>query len=384
MIMLALIFCHSEFSCHSEQGEESTRYCGGRFFGLWPQNDSKNNLGSLLNKALICGFLLIQLLCLTPASYAAQITVAQDNSGDFSLITQALKEAKSGDIIYVKPGVYKESLNIKKDNITIKGAGFSRTKIVSDNAFAVKLKKIKGFSLTGFFIKTKTKQGHSAVLISASKALITHCVIMSEPDGYGMYCNKGSQIDISNNTLVENQRNGAIRLDSSCKAQIKNNIIVHNSFGIYNKDETGDIKISYNNVWNNGQNYRNAKPNTGNISADPKFIDYKKENYRLSSTSPCIGAGENGINMGAKAKLDFSISAQKTASPSTPIIKSKPDKPKSKPKPKALAPAKLEFSYKLSGINEAGKVKGGDTLNLQVKIKNLGQQSTDKVQLIFD
>jgi hypothetical protein len=38
---------------------------------------------------------------------------------------------------------------------------------------------------------------------------------------------------------------------------------------------------------------------TGNISADPRFVDTVIGDFRLQSGSPCIGAGESGADMGA-------------------------------------------------------------------------------------
>jgi hypothetical protein len=40
-------------------------------------------------------------------------------------------------------------------------------------------------------------------------------------------------------------------------------------------------------------------PGTGNISADPRFISYGAPDYGLRASSPCIGAGMGGTEMGA-------------------------------------------------------------------------------------
>lgn len=52
----------------------------------------------------------------------ATIVVAQDGSGDFETITDALAAAEDGDTVLVKPGTYEESVLIDKD-ITLKGDG---------------------------------------------------------------------------------------------------------------------------------------------------------------------------------------------------------------------------------------------------------------------
>ncbi len=47
--------------------------------------------------------------------------VAKDNSGDFATISEAVLAAKSGDKIYVKPGVYNERVEIRVPDILIEG-----------------------------------------------------------------------------------------------------------------------------------------------------------------------------------------------------------------------------------------------------------------------
>ncbi|MGN1423783.1 MAG: pectinesterase family protein [Oscillospiraceae bacterium] len=49
------------------------------------------------------------------------MTVAKDNSGDFTSISEAVSAAAPGDIIYVKPGVYKERVEIRVPDITLEG-----------------------------------------------------------------------------------------------------------------------------------------------------------------------------------------------------------------------------------------------------------------------
>jgi pectin methylesterase-like acyl-CoA thioesterase len=128
-------------------------------------------------------FILLILFLLPCPAHAKNIIVAQDGSGSYRSIGNALMAARAGDSIFVKPGEYRESLVIKKHNISITGAGYTTTRLIAENAFPVKLKKIKGFKLEGFFIKAQTRQGHSAMLISDSEAIIRHCVITSGPEG---------------------------------------------------------------------------------------------------------------------------------------------------------------------------------------------------------
>ena len=73
-------------------------------------------------KKLIFGILLTLILCSTLvfAGFAEARgksrtwIVSKDGTGDFTIIQSALDAAKSGDIVYVKVGVYIEHLTIAK------------------------------------------------------------------------------------------------------------------------------------------------------------------------------------------------------------------------------------------------------------------------------
>jgi len=120
----------------------------------------------------------------------------------------------------------------------------------------------------------------------------------------------GIQADYSNvlvnNCTIDNNQQGGIYLSSS-DSQIKNSILSNNGMvgiEIYNSD----WNILYNDVWNNGCDYLGISDQTGingNISENPLFVDPENGNYRLSENSPCIGAGEGGVDMGAYPYVEF-------------------------------------------------------------------------------
>ncbi len=58
--------------------------------------------------------------------------MAQDGSAKHETIKAALAVAESGDIIYVKAGEYAESVRITKDNISLIGAGFTKTRLLAE------------------------------------------------------------------------------------------------------------------------------------------------------------------------------------------------------------------------------------------------------------
>ena len=71
------------------------------------------------------------------ATIKANAIVAQDGSGNYKTVSEAI-EAASGKrfVIYVKQGVYKEKIRTNKDGITLIGDGEYSTVIVWDDSHA--------------------------------------------------------------------------------------------------------------------------------------------------------------------------------------------------------------------------------------------------------
>ncbi|XP_076900152.1 pectinesterase 2-like [Bidens hawaiensis] len=68
---------------------------------------------------------------------SADVVVAQDGTGDYKTIRDAIATAKSGGrryVIYVKEGIYDEHVEIKSDNIMIVGDGMGKTIITGSKS----------------------------------------------------------------------------------------------------------------------------------------------------------------------------------------------------------------------------------------------------------
>lgn len=126
---------------------------------------------------------------------------------------------------------------------------------------------------------------------------------------------------IVRNCLIYGCLSGVMAKDS-CIVTVYNCTIVENSWGFtnYNKANPGAATggghtIAWNNIlwdnrttlslWNGGTltAWHNDLggtnwPGDGNINVDPLFVDARARDYRLTSASPCIGAGSNGVTMG--------------------------------------------------------------------------------------
>ena len=138
-------------------------------------------------------------------------------------------------------------------------------------------------------------------------AYIEHNVISSNLyDGFEPYL---GTVHLTNNTIVNNGRDGYYDWSGGGAIYIQNNIIANNGrYGI-SKHVTTPVFISYNDVWNNAQGaYMEGyvgytpfipNPGTGEIAANPLFMPSPFnfyigwENFPTpdSTKSPCIDAG---------------------------------------------------------------------------------------------
>jgi hypothetical protein len=83
----------------------------------------------------------------------------------------------------------------------------------------------------------------------------------------------------------------------------KNSIVVQYTVGgvktgLFNLSPN-TITSTYNNVWGNTTNYTGCIAGAGDISSNPLFVSEAATNFHLQATSPCLGAGEGGVDMGA-------------------------------------------------------------------------------------
>jgi parallel beta-helix repeat protein len=117
-------------------------------------------------------------------------------------------------------------------------------------------------------------------------------------NGFSEAINVGSEspatLLIANNTIV---KGGGINLQrGGTNTRIINNIIVESNRGI--ASWSGYFEILNNNLWGNVQNYYGLPDQTGisgNISADPIFVDSHNGDYHLQASSPCIDSGTNQV-----------------------------------------------------------------------------------------
>jgi hypothetical protein len=121
--------------------------------------------------------------------------------------------------------------------------------------------------------------------------------------------NGSSNTRIINTTVVVDKKYGGIRI-SNIVAEIKNNILANGSYALRADSPSCYITASYNDLWNNTQNYYasgGAVIDTslgGNIYLDPMFVDPDSD-FHLQKYSPCIDAGDPNIKDPDSSRSDM-------------------------------------------------------------------------------
>jgi hypothetical protein len=129
-----------------------------------------------------------------------------------------------------------------------------------------------------------TEKGHSDLFVEGN--------IFAENAGAAIMVSDydpGSYLSAVNNTIVGNE--DGILLEFGEEAIVKNNIIVGNGTGVA-RGYFLEFSSTYNDVWGNDVNYADCSPGEGDISEDPLFVGGIPFDYRLTSESPCIDAGD--------------------------------------------------------------------------------------------
>ena len=239
----------------------------------------------------------------------------------YDTIQDAIDAADDDDIVLVDDGTYEESINFSGKAITVRSEnGPHNTKIISpDNSSTIVFTsgEVETSVIEGFCLMLPAASINSQIYCQSSSPLITKNIITVGPIGINV--EDGGSPLIINNTIVGNRKQG-IRLEGERTSPIiKNNIIVGNWSGIYAFNGADPI-IDYNNVWDNAsggyrgsRNYTSCSAGQNDISEDSMFAAYEANvsagesiqeaiyniTYFLGENSPCIGVGENEVNIGA-------------------------------------------------------------------------------------
>jgi parallel beta-helix repeat protein len=275
---------------------------------------------------------------------------------EYSTIQNAIDNAQRGDVIRVAGGTYEENL-VLGDYVSLYG-GYDPTFTVRDpdayptvidaggSGSGIAMSSRGNIVIDGFHIESASGAGSSGVSVVTSEATIRNCEIdgcyrgisvsgntvdgdvivelcaIHDNAAAGVYLNDSdntsvriaftdihgngddgvysmtSPVDVVNSTVSLNGGDG-IDLRSSTGNVIYGSILVGNSgWGIVCTSATPTA--TYNDVWDNtAGEYSGLSAGSGSISEDPIFCDAAGGDLRIHATSPVVGAGQSGENLGA-------------------------------------------------------------------------------------
>lgn len=256
-------------------------------------------------------------------------------------IQAAIDAASAGSTIHVAAGTYVENVSVTKSSLTLVGER-DLTTIIDGNNTGHTITMYAGAEnciLDGFVVQngkaTNSGNTYGGGIDCNVRATIRNCIVRnngaSQYFSGGLHCG-GSACDVSvynclfvgnsvrcsggavlsdgeanvildrctiyNNTCSSWNQIGGVSVANSARATVKNSIVWGNSsaqFGSYSGARSGTLTATYCCV-------QNGWTGSGNISDDPQFADTEFD-FVLQRSSPCRGAGQNGIDMGFSREL---------------------------------------------------------------------------------
>lgn len=292
------------------------------------------------------------------------LVVAADGTGDYRSIQDAIDEAQQGDTVRVKAGEYHEDVTIhSKDRLKLVGDGVDRVKVMGRERVGVFHIGKWPYGATDIEISGLTIQehgghamgifnGHGVVLrhlkingmlfaqqvqgvriedcevggsettgiqFADSQAVVLGNFIHDNDHGVlvagksdvrlernlitrslfeGVVVTDGAKATVVNNTIVKN--GGGVAFLRQSQSEASGNIIGFNKVGLVMDHPTSRVKVSYNALYNNGEDYRRISDKGGagaqwrgetDVLVNPQFIDAGRDDFRLQPESPLIGLG---------------------------------------------------------------------------------------------
>ncbi len=175
----------------------------------------------------------------------------------------------------------RSAIYINNSGPTIFNCVISESMVAAVECFANSYPTLANCRITG---------NRDGVLSLGSSPTIYNSVVAR--NRFGLWGFKGSNLIILNSTITDHDQGyWGVRSDESSVATVVNSVIWGNP-----NEVMGNVDIRYSVI-------EGGWPGAGNIDADPLFVDAEGGNYRLSSSSPAIDAGDSTVSC-ARIDLD--------------------------------------------------------------------------------
>ena len=230
----------------------------------------------------------------------------------------AIDVTLDGDTVLAAPGEYSENIDfLGKAIVVTTSDGPAVTKlqpaVAEETTVSIVSGEGAGTEFSGFMV-VGGSDGSVIKVANSARALITHNIFTGYTGDRVVVRGDVPDMTISYNLFYGNQGIGCVGIYSGSGRIInntfdgnrrgfftisgagiaKNNIVTNSTqFGI--STTSGFTELNYNNVWGNDPNYNGLAGGASDISQDPFYMDGPNGDYGLRAESPCIDAGDPGL-----------------------------------------------------------------------------------------
>ena len=237
-----------------------------------------------------------------------RLVVDRTGGGDFLTIGEAIAAAAENDTVYIQPGLYEESLSVQGKTFVLMGHDADATIVQADTSTGSRSvlqitqssdMQVRSLRFVQPFISCGT-----GVVVDESRLVMEDCVLArcgltaTSTDLTLRRCTVWRVPPMMCDMLVP-----MVGLIDGT-AVIEQSIIGGAYWGISCAAGTPQPAFSCNDLWlNTSGNYIGCQDPTGtggNISQDPRFVNFTEENFHLREDSPCLegatpGCGRMGV-----------------------------------------------------------------------------------------
>ncbi|MDD5340158.1 MAG: hypothetical protein PHV13_02825 [Candidatus ainarchaeum sp.] len=259
-----------------------------------------------------------------------------DSASPCLTINYAIGQANANDTVYVFNGTYTEDVVVNKTNLTLQGAGRDNTtiqgtalavtvssggvtvagfKITTQGDYSIKLSNsvqnptVRDCTITGKAFTLMSAGGYSNIyVINNIFANISAPTVIFKEYGdnlhiynnlfynittspYAMIAGVSSPTYLYNNTFAKINAYPSLVLSSGPSMVMKNNIF--RGVGTFHQ---GASPTSRYNIYSDISEFSGLTDGTGDIYANPFFVNYTSNDYRLMCGSPAVNSSEGNLS----------------------------------------------------------------------------------------